>query len=164
MSNIVYTIISAADGEMTGKVRLQKVAYVLDLAGLTEPLAHRYYHFGPYSDIVTNQATEALSCGLLTVNEVQTEWGGAYTAFKAHEVAPVDDMVSAIVKKSCSVESVVLELAATAAYLKQEFGDAAWDETARRKPLKATSERLAKAKAFWSDLRTIHTPKELPAV
>lgn len=164
MSNLVYTIVSAAGGSLTGKVRLQKIAYVLDLAGLSEPLNHRYYHFGPYSDEVTRQASEGVASGIINLEEIPTEWGGAYAKFSAAVDGRVESSISQIVRVASEVESVVLELAATAAFLKIENNGDVWSETVRRKPLKATPDRIESAKRLWERLCELPMPKKLPVI
>ncbi|MCZ4108006.1 hypothetical protein O3U67_07935 [Brevundimonas diminuta] len=164
MSNVVYTIVNAAGGSLIGKVRLQKIAYVLDLAGLSAPMHHRYYHFGPYSDEVSRQASEAVAGGVVNLEEIPTEWGGAYTKYSAAVIDEVESDIVQIVKVASEVDSVVLELAATAAFLKFEHKDDVWAETARRKPLKSTPERIERAKHLWSRLCNLPMPNKLPAI
>lgn len=162
MVNIVYNIVSAAGGCLKGKVRLQKAAYLAELAGFSDDLGYRYYHFGPYSDVVTEQVSDAVYNNLVDVVTVPTEWGGKYTEFLSREVAEVPEGLGELVRTACGAESVILELAATAAFLKDEYKDDCWNETARRKPLKASPERLASARQLWESLRAVKVPQELP--
>jgi hypothetical protein len=67
-------------------------------------------------------------------------------------------------KQLIEADAVELELAATAAYLATERFADPWLETASRKPIKATPERLENAKRLYQTLRQIPTPKRLPPI
>ncbi len=47
--DIVVAIVAAAGGELAGRVRLQKTAYLLDIKGLKSGFQFEYHHYGPYS-------------------------------------------------------------------------------------------------------------------
>lgn len=63
-----------------------------------------------------------------------------------------------------NADAVELELAATAAFLAYERFPDPWAETARRKPEKAESGRLERARQLYERLRQIQTPQQLPAI
>jgi hypothetical protein len=63
-----------------------------------------------------------------------------------------------------NADAVELELAATAAFLAHERVPEPWAERARRKPEKAESGRLERAKQLYSRLQQIPTPRPLPAI
>jgi hypothetical protein len=58
---------------------------------------------------------------------------------------------------------ISLELAATAAFLAAEGNSEPWAETRHRKPEKA-AKYLDDAKALYAQLRSVETPKPLPAI
>jgi len=45
----IPSLIDAAGGEIVGKVRLQKLVYLLSQLGIESQFAFSYHHFGPYS-------------------------------------------------------------------------------------------------------------------
>ena len=67
-----------------------------------------------------------------------------------------------LAKLAADSDPVELELAATAAFLFAEGKKYPWAETAQRKPAKAASGRLEKAKELYAKLQKIETPKRLP--
>ena len=46
----VPSLVRAAGGEIVGKVRLQKMVYLLDQLGVPTGFSFSYHHYGPYSD------------------------------------------------------------------------------------------------------------------
>jgi len=40
-------LLKAADGELVGKVRLQKTVYLLDQIGMGSGFTYEYHHYGP---------------------------------------------------------------------------------------------------------------------
>lgn len=162
--NTVHAIVSAAGGELVGKTRLQKIAYILTAAGLSDSLHFRYHYYGPYSDDLTLETSEAMSEGVVSSEDRPASWGGSFTVFRTSTPCEVDASTKQIVDIACSYDPVALELAATAAFLKHEFEDGYWDETEKRKPQKATPERLEKAKALWAQLLEVKTPRPLEAI
>lgn len=103
--------------------------------------------------------------------EHAAKWGGTYSIFKATDKAgpPDNGLRARFAKELTKIDAILLELAATAAYLKTEGGyDEPWKETHRRKPDKASKERLEAAKQVFRDLRglqeELRTPKQLPDI
>jgi uncharacterized protein YwgA len=162
--NTVHAIVSAAGGELVGKTRLQKIAYILTAAGLSDSLYFRYHYYGPYSDDLTLETNEAISEGVVSAEDRPASWGGSFTVFRTDTPCDVDGSTQQIVHLACAYDPITLELAATAAFLRNEFHDSYWEETAKRKPQKATAERLDKAKALWSQLLAVDTPRRLEAI
>ncbi|HLY58058.1 MAG TPA: hypothetical protein VKS60_21020 [Stellaceae bacterium] len=46
---LVADVLAAAGGEIIGRIRLQKIFYLLDQAGLESGLTYHYHHYGPFS-------------------------------------------------------------------------------------------------------------------
>ena len=46
----IPSLVVAAGGEIVGKIRLQKVVYLLDQMGLNSGFSYQYFHYGPYSE------------------------------------------------------------------------------------------------------------------
>ena len=159
-------IVRDAGGQLVGRTRLQKTAYLLELAGVGEGFSFEYRHFGPYSEELASAVQIASLLGLLNEDERPTSWGGFYSIFSTDR--PSDDQQSsvrrALASKGAGADPIELELAATAVFLFSKGEIAAWRETAKRKPEKARDGRLEKAKALYERLRAIPTPSPLPEI
>jgi uncharacterized protein YwgA len=160
-------IIRDAGGEIVGRTRLQKVAYLLELAGLGDGFQFEYRHYGPYSEDLTDAIRLANAFGLIVEEERQANRGGRYSIFRTKsDSGPHRTMERrAFAAKAAKIDAVELELAATAAYLvSAENCEDPWGETAKRKPEKADNGRLDAAKAAYRELQKIQTPRSLPAI
>lgn len=159
-------IVRDAGGELVGRTRLQKTAYLLELAGFGEGFQFEFRHYGPYSEGLANAVQIAALSGLLNEEEHLTSWGGFYSIFRTVEM-PGDQQPSKrrdLIAISADADPIELELAATAAFLFSKGESAAWRETDIRKPEKARDGRLEKAKALYERLRAIPTPSPLPEI
>jgi hypothetical protein len=161
----VRDLVRDAGGKIVGRTRLQKMAYLLELAGLGEGFSFEYRHYGPFSTDLANAAKKARILGLVEEAEREAAWGGVYSIFstdlgvrKGTSAARVQ-----LAKVAGEADPVELELAATAAFLASESGDP-WGETAERKAQKAAGGRLEKAKELYRRLAAIQTPKQLPKI
>lgn len=164
-------IIQDADGNLVGRTRLQKVAYLMQLAGFSDEFDFEYRHFGPYSEALA-QAMEIASI-LGPVHEIErpAEWGGFYSIYTLREPQPPENSRrAAFVQAAKSIGAIELELAATSAFLfaKEGFdgslGRNPWDETRRRKPDKSKNGRLERAAAAYAHLRRLSSPTPLPSL
>ena len=157
-------IIRDAGGEVVGRTRLQKIAYLLELTRLGDGFQFEYRHYGPYSEQLATALSTAKLSGLIQEDERITNWGGSYSVYRsktfAGEGAPSPRRE--LIDVAASADPVSLELAATAAFLAAEGVANPWAETARRKPEKV--DRLDNAKALYGKLRAIHTPEPLPVI
>jgi len=159
----IQDIVSDAGGELVGRTRLQKIGYLLTISGFDETFDFEYKHYGPFSRKLANSIDFAKFASALSEETKATAWGGTYSIFSSegrpdHKASAVRLRLIDIASKS---ESVLLELAATAAFLKAEYSDP-WKETIRRKPKKATPTRVAAAKNLYSQLYRLDTPQKLP--
>lgn len=168
----VKRIIRDAGGEVVGRTRLQKIVYLLELTEQGEGFNFGYRHFGPYSEDLVSAVQVADAFRLIEEIEKKAQWGGRYSIFKVNEELdehedledhPGEDRAQ-FVKEAASIGAVELELAATAAYLSNEGYEDPWGETKRRKPEKATEERLAEAREAYRTLWEIRTPRPLPEI
>jgi uncharacterized protein YwgA len=162
----ILEAITLAGGRIVGKTRLQKAMFILEQAGVGFGFEFSYHHYGPYSEELAWATKDAADEGLIREKEDQAKWGGFYSTFIVQQKCePANDAAtsirSALLKKIVPADSVVLEIAATAALLKSIGVDDFWEETERLKPLKASHEVISDAKKFWSDLRKIDTPDRL---
>lgn len=156
-------IVRDAGGQIVGRTKLQKVAYLLELAGLGAGFQFEYRHYGPYSEDLADAIQMADAFGLVVEEERRADWGGVYSIFKATDRAGQRDQGprAHFAEEAAKVGAVELELAATAAYLRIVEGvQDPWEETARLKPEKARDGRLEKAKRAYRQLeRTVKLPK-----
>lgn len=162
----VAAIVRDAGGRVVGRTRLQKMAYLLELAGLGEGFSFEYRHYGPYSEELAASARFENLVGFLKEKEMSTSWGGFYSVFT---VAASDNCIIAnarvsIARIAAAADPVELELAATAAFLASKGERQPWKETKVRKPEKASDERIERAKVLYKQLSGIDTPVALPLI
>ena len=159
-------IVRDAGGEVVGRTRLQKMAYLLEISGLGSGFGFEYRYYGPFSEELANAVSEAQYSSLLTEEEHSTGWGGSYSIFRSKSSAhgsSANDARMRILRIGVKANPIALELAATAAYLALEKDSDPWAETRRRKPEKA-DKHLDGAKKLYAELRSIRTPKALPNI
>lgn len=163
---LVAAIVRDAGGQIIGRTRLQKTAYLLNVAGFDDGFSFAYKHYGPFSEEVANSAVMGSLLGNLNEVVKKTEWGGSYSIYTVHD-KPCDDVPAGrleLARKAASADSVVLELTATAVFLSLQGYDNPWEETERRKPEKVHSGRLEKAKALLAKLKAVDVPIPLPNI
>ena len=164
VEEIVTSMVVLNGGELVGRTRMQKQAYLLDRCGANFGLPFTYYHYGPYCFDLVDGLTDALAEERMTVEERPGRHGVPYAIFRSKVKAPprlgelAADKAVDFLDKMKEVSDIVLELAATMVFLRDE-----WDyygkgeispieETRTRKPLKATEERIGKAIDLLNDL------------
>jgi len=162
-------IVKDAGGELVGRTRLQKIAFLLNLAGFSDDFSFEYRHYGPYSEELAQAMEIAAALGPVREEERLADWGGRYSVYHLEQDVGGDDATrAAFVQEAKQVDAVELELAATAAYLfaREGFGingnGNPWEETRRRKPSKASDGRLERAAAAYQRLRKLEVRKSLP--
>ena len=153
--DIVVNLIILSGGELTGRTRLQKEAYLLDRCGAKFGLSFTYYYYGPYSFELADGWEDARAEGRIEIAEEPGRYGVPYSIFKLRESGGSPDRLGnmsvdkarARLNKMAGVSDIVLELAATIVYLKEEgYGEQTIEELKIRKPLKATDQLIEKAK------------------
>ena len=162
-------IIQDAGGELVGRTRLQKIAYLLQLAGYGDEFHFEYKHYGPFSDDLARGMEIASAIGQVQEDEQQSGWGGWYSVYRLPGSRTSDDPSRAeFVRLAKEVGAVELELAATAAFLfavdgvgRTKTGNP-WTETRARKPEKSGDGRLERAATEYARLRRFSTPTPLP--
>jgi uncharacterized protein len=157
----VAAVLSAAGGEMVGRVRLQKAVYLLDRLGLGSGFSFDYHHYGPFSRDLDNATADAKAFGLVEERFEQRQSDGAtYSVFKLKEApaSPRFGGLSAerardLVRRFVQSNVTVLELAATIDWLWREEGYLDWhSEVVKRKGAKVRSGRLEKAVQLLEEL------------
>ena len=159
-ADYVSAIVRLAGGEIVGKTRLQKIAYLLQVKGSGfGDIDFDYHNFGPYSAELAFAAEDAESLGFLGSEERRGYHAVPYTVFHSTELAPALENKEEM--RACGADlavmrgysALVLELAATAVYLKRNgYEHTFWKEVQRRKSLKATKERIRQAKRLLQQL------------
>lgn len=163
-------MVDDAGGQLVGRTRLQKVAYLTQLAGFPVGFEFEYRHYGPFSEELATAMEIAGGLGLVQEEERRADWGGRYSVYRSHGKTGADNMRTRFVSAAAKIDAVELELAATAAFLfavegigRVQPGDP-WVQTAQLKPEKAIDGRLDRARAAYNKLRVLSTPVPLPPI
>ena len=159
--DIAVNLIKLSGGQLVGRTRLQKEAYLLDRCGAALGLSFTYHYYGPYSFELADGWEDARAEGRIEIEEAPGWHGVPYSIFKLKDCGsdpnnlgdlPAGD-ASARLEKMAKVSDIVLELAAATVYLKENgYGEQATKELRIRKPLKATDELIKKATDLLCDL------------
>ena len=159
--DIAVHLIQLSGGEVVGRTRLQKEAYLLDQCGAALGLSFTYHYYGPYSFELADGWEDARIEGRIKIDEQIGGYGVPYSIFTLKDCGRDPDNLgglpaadaSARLEKMKKVSDIVLELAAATVYLKEEgYGERAIKELRIRKPLKATKELIEKATDLLHDL------------
>lgn len=151
----VPSLVLAAGGEIVGKIRLQKVVYLLDQMGLDSGFSYEYFHYGPYSEDLAEQVEDDVVFGYLAANKRRRVSDGVpYVSYSAESSGegeslgthmPTGRVHSALVEMQRR-SATVLELAATIHWLATIEGISDWKtELIRRKGSKTHNGRDGQA-------------------
>ena len=154
--DMVVDLIALHGGELVGRTRLQKEAYILNRCGANCSISFVYHYYGPYSFELTRAIADAKAEEQITITETPGSYGIPYATFKStgHSEPPPHRLGG--LSREAAVElidtmdkapDIVLELAATIAFLRDDeaYSDRAVAETEARKPLKAKPDRIEAA-------------------
>jgi len=149
----VAALIRLAGGEVYGKTRLQKIAYLLEAKGVGLGLDFDYHNYGPFSAELAFAADDAKSLGYIRIDTQPGDYAIPFTIFRSLEDTPQFEDSEDRGAKNKALEtimpysSLVLELAATAIYLRENgYPEIYWDEVKKRKASKARGDLMEKAK------------------
>jgi uncharacterized protein YwgA len=81
---VAARLVNEAGGQIVGRTRLQKVAYLTQLAGLGGDFAFEYRHYGPFSEDLASGMEIASGLGLVREEENRAVWGGALLDLPCH--------------------------------------------------------------------------------
>ena len=81
----VALTIAEAGGRIVGRTRLQKMFYLLEVAGYLDAFSYSYKHYGPFSEELAQATTMARLSGLVEEAEYPATWGGTYSVFTTHD-------------------------------------------------------------------------------
>jgi len=153
---LVGQVLSAAGGEIVGRVRIQKVFYLLEQLGLGSGFSYSYHHYGPYSadlmdaidgakafnfvrEETRRRQSDGVSFGVFKLGEADLDVPGELGELSAGDVKRYSELMN-------SQSSTVLEIAATIHWLQHEPGVEDWrSELIARKGQKTGGGRVGKA-------------------
>ena len=162
-------LVRDAGGRLVGRTRLQKVAYLMQLAGFANDFTFDYRHYGPYSEELAEAMEIAVGLKIVQEEKRASASGATYSIYRS-DADIADDVRAPFIKAAADTSAIELELAATAAYLYVEDGHRggggqdAWAITEKRKPGKAADGRLERAKAAYKKLFDIAPAGTLPLI
>lgn len=153
LNQLLVDAVALAGGELVGRIRLQKVVYLLDQLGMNSGAPFEYHHYGPYSESVSDAVTDAKFWGhMKEAVSFRVADGAPYSSFKTENPEPLQlgDLSAEDAKrylaKFAGHTSTVLELAATVHWLLVKEGRVDWrGEMEVRKAGKTGNGRLEKA-------------------
>lgn len=156
---LVADVVRAAGNRIVGRVRLQKMVYLLDQLGLNSGFKYSYHHYGPYSESLADAVEFAKAFGLI---DEETDYrisdGVPFSIFESlkpsgeTQVLNRPEMSSAI-NAMQRYSATVLELAATIHWLINKEKIQSWQtELERRKGVKADLPRVLEAVALLREI------------
>jgi uncharacterized protein YwgA len=161
--HILLDLLAASEGKIIGRVRFQKVFYLLEKKGLGSGLVFSYHHYGPYCSELAN----ALDLQVFFGNDILEEQIprhdglGSYSSIQLAAKREKPDSVGNLkfddARKCISsinkYSSVVAELAATVHWLVHEERVSDWEkELKARKPGKSTEKNIQQAKQLLDEI------------
>jgi uncharacterized protein len=162
-SRLIQEVFKASNGRIVGRIRLQKIFYLLEQLGLNSGLRFSYHHYGPYSEELAHKLFIAeILDKVIAENEEVSNAGATYSIFnlKIEPNDPLEQVGAIPFKKALSAitamkepTSVVIELAATIHWLKHKEVYEDWKaELKIRKPTKATDNNIDLATKLLGDI------------
>lgn len=158
----VPSLVVAAGGELVGKIRLQKVVYLLDQIGLRSGFSYEYHHYGPYSADLAEQVEDDVVFRYLSAEQRRRQSDGVpYVVYSAHGAGEGEALETHLsgerIKRALAEmqrkSATILELAATIHWLAVVEGIADWkNELVRRKGAKTRNNRDQEAIELLSTL------------
>jgi uncharacterized protein len=161
---LVAEVLAAGDGEIVGRIRLQKMVYLLDQAGARSGLTFHYHYYGPYSRDLDDAIDRAQAIrGVEEKISYRQVDGMPYSIFSlrsegevaaSHTVGHLPmDRARPLVRAMKIRSSTVLELAATIHWLVNRENSSDWRrELVRRKGVKTERGRADEALSLLKEL------------
>ena len=164
--DVVVNLVALNGGELVGRTRLQKQAYLIDRCGAEFGLLFIYHRYGPYCFDLAGGMYDAKAEGRIETVEKLGYHRVPYTIFRSRNETECParlgrlnaERARALLERMKQVSDIVLELAATIVFLRDDWdyydkpNISAVEETKTCKSLKATDERVAKAINLLRDL------------
>lgn len=159
----IPSLIVKSGGEIYGKVRLQKMVYLLDQLGMKSGFSFEYHHYGPYSEELSDQVHDDIVFQRIKdVTKHRASDGVPYVVFKAEQAGDgakptahlASDTLSRAISEFSGTSATILELAATIHWLAEVEGIQDWKtELVKRKGAKTANGRSDKAFSLLSKLK-----------
>ena len=162
---LVVNVLSAAGAPIVGRIRLQKIFYLLDQKGMGSGLSFHYHHYGPYSRELDAALDRAQAMQGVTEKTAYRQADGMpYSIFSLRGAADGElpdtvgqlsvDEARKLIPSMAAKSSTVLELAATIHWLSKVERVPDWKrELVRRKGAKTERGRMEQALELLSQLR-----------
>ena len=157
---LVAQVVSASGGSVYGRVRLQKMFYLLDRIGLGSELDYEYHYYGPYSAELTEQIKDAVAVGFIEETPARRASDGVPYSVFGRPTVELGESLGALDRRTSEralvrmqgESATVLELAATIDWLQTREEVPDWQrELFRRKGAKAESGRVDRALGLLRD-------------
>ena len=153
MSINIPALIEAAGGEVVGKIRLQKMIYLLEQIGVESGFKFDYHHYGPYSEELAEAVDDNVIFGCIEEEQKRRVSDGVpYVIYRSlvHQMQSTDVLsqpaVETAIEEINRQSMTVLELAATIHWLAFKEKVRSWrEELLRRKGVKAAEGRTDQA-------------------
>ena len=159
---IVVDLIALHGGKLVGRTRLQKRAYLLHRCGAEFDVKFVYHYYGPYSFDLADGWVDARINDKIEMEEKEGRYGVPYSIFKIKKKVKGSGYCGALsfaearpfLKKIERVSDIVLEIAATIVFLRDDGGypNTAVAETKARKPVKTGGGSLEAALSLIREL------------
>ena len=81
IGNAVAEVIDAAGGQVVGRTRLQKIFYLLEVAGYGSGFRFGYKHYGPYSEDLSTAIQLGTLTGMVGEKQEMSQAGRQYSIF-----------------------------------------------------------------------------------
>src|ERR1700719_1821770 len=125
---LVAEVVAAAGGQIIGRVRLQKIFYLLDRIGLESGFDYEYHHYGPYSSELAEAVEDATAFGHIDERiGRRSDDGVSYSIFEKPRLASEPYLgaldhghAAKVLKRMPAEPATVLELAATIDWLRTQ--------------------------------------------
>jgi uncharacterized protein len=153
MSIDLPALIDAAGGEIVGKIRLQKMVYLLDQVGAQSGFSFDYHYYGPYSEELAEAVDDDVIFGCIEEEQRRRVSDGvSYVIYRSldHGEQSSDvfsqPAIAAAIEEMNGQSMTVLELAATIHWLAFREKVRNWrEELIRRKGVKTENGRTERA-------------------
>jgi uncharacterized protein YwgA len=153
MSIDIPALIDAAGGEIVGKIRLQKMIYLLDQLGMKSGFSFDYHHYGPYSEELAEVVDDDIIFGQVQEEQKRRVSDGvSYVIYRSlNERKQPSEIfanppIAAAIDEMNRQSMTILELAATIHWLAFKEKVRNWkEELRRRKGVKTEGGRVERA-------------------
>jgi uncharacterized protein YwgA len=153
MSIDIPALIDAAGGEIVGKIRLQKMVYLLDQLGAMSGFLFEYHHYGPYSEDLAEAVDDDVIFGRIEEDQRRRVSDGvSYVVYRSSNQGEQSSdtfsqpAIRGAIEEMNRQSMTILELAATIHWLAFKEKIRNWrEELIRRKGVKTEHGRAERA-------------------